>query len=219
MEEKIKIKFNPELDAILNIKDGKFGLILAHGMRDDFDKGILPFISKKLSEKKISSVRFRFPFKINNSKVVDEIGTLDESYLTVWRYVKEKFDNITWLVGGIDIGSKTAIRSTGLMMMDTDTIPAIVSLNYPLYPPNRPELVEASTLGAVMGDALFIQASNSNQGSFDRLKNSINMMIPHADIKKINHADHEFNIENKTHDRVAFWISNDIERYIRSVFG
>lgn len=51
MEEKIKIKFNPELDAILNIKDGKFGLILAHGMRDDFDKGILPFISKKLSEK------------------------------------------------------------------------------------------------------------------------------------------------------------------------
>jgi len=58
VEEKIKIKFNPELDAILNIKDGKFGLILAHGMRDDFDKGILPFISKKLSEKKISSVRF-----------------------------------------------------------------------------------------------------------------------------------------------------------------
>ena len=70
MEEKIKIKFNPELDAILNIKDGKFGLILAHGMRDDFDKGILPFISKKLSEKKISSVRFRSHLRLTILKLL-----------------------------------------------------------------------------------------------------------------------------------------------------
>ncbi len=92
----------------------------------------------------------------------------------------------------------------------------VIALNYPLYPPNRPENVDAASLGAIMGDALFVQASDSNQGTYDRMRNQLMMMVPHADIAKIRGANQDFVVKEKSFDRVAFWISNDIERFIKN---
>ena len=219
MESDITIPFQPDLVSIINKQNGKHGLILAHGLKDDMNTGIIPSLAKKLAEKNISSLRFNFPFRINGKKYADDVGTLDNAYLAVWHYATEKYPDINWLVSGIDIGAETAIRASSLMMTPDGSIPTIISLNYPLYPPNKPEQVDASSLGAIMGDALFIQGDESNQGSFDRLRNSIHMISPHAELSKIRGANHEFKVKDKTFDRVAFWISNDIEKFIKNAYG
>jgi len=219
MEKEVNIPFNPQLEAIVNIESGPYGLILAHGSRGGMKTGILPSLSKKLAEKHISCLRFNFPFKTSKSRQIDDVGTLDNAFLSVWQFAVDSYPAITWLAGGIDIGAETAIRSTGLMMTDDGVIPAVIALNYPLYPPNRPEQVDASSLGAIMGDAIFIQGSESNQGSFDRLRNSLRMFAPHADMAKIRGANHDFKVPEKDSDRVAYWISNDIEKFINRIYG
>jgi predicted alpha/beta-hydrolase family hydrolase len=214
--DQISIPFDPPLDATVNIRSGKYGLILAHGKTDDISDGILPSLQKKLAEKNISSISFRFPFRQKGLRQIDDVPTLDGSYLAVWEYVSQNYEQVTWLVGGIDIGAETAIRATSLIMTDDGSVPVVIALNYPLYPPNRPETIDAASLGAIMGDALFVQGSESNQGSYDRMRNQLMMMVPHADIVKIRGANHEFVVKEKSFDRVAFWISNDIERFIKN---
>jgi len=219
MVTKIEIPFDPPLDGLVELHSRDQGIILAHGTRGDMDDGILPHLCKKLGEKNISTVRFRFPYRMKGKKHLDDVTTLDNAYVAVWQYITNKYPDKTWLVGGIDTGAETAIRATGLMMTDSGDIPHVISLNYPLYPPNRPEMVDASSLGAIMGDAIFIQASDSNQGTYDRLRNQLQMMVPHADMSKIRGANHDFTVDGKNPDRVAYWISNDIDRFIKNIFG
>lgn len=219
MPQTHKIPYKPDLTAIVNLNNGDWGLIIAHGENSKIDEGFLPSLAKKLAEKDISSVRFNFPFREHARKRrVDDVNILDQVYLEVWNWVNEKYPDKKWVLAGHDVGAETAIRVSGLVMNPMGQIPPVICLNFPLYPPNRPEMLKGGSLGAIMGDVLFIQAEKSNKGTFDRIKNQVNMMASHAQVNKIGKADHQFNVENKTFDRVAYWISNDIKRFLKSIY-
>ncbi len=214
--DSITIPYNPDLIAIENIISGDNGIIIGHGERSRIEEGILNSLSKKLYSRKISTVLFNFPFRMLNKKKVDNIETLDQAFLKVWNYVKEKFPDKRWSVSGHGIGVESAIRMSGLIFSD-EGIPPVIGLSYPMYPLNRPELVNTNTLGALMGDALFCQGDQSKRGTYDRLRNQIQMMAGHAHVKKIKGANHNLEVLGKPIETVAHWISNDIEKFLKNV--
>ncbi|MHA2250877.1 MAG: alpha/beta family hydrolase [Candidatus Kariarchaeaceae archaeon] len=210
------IPFEPPLTAVENIVEGEWGVILSHDENSYIDRGILPALAKQLKKKRISSILFNSPYRMEMKKLADEITKLDQSFLAVWNYITEKYPNKRWCVGGHGIAAETAIRISGLIFDDTG-IPPVLGLSYPMYPPNRPELVDTMTLGALMGEALFCQGTKSKRGTFDRLRNQIQMMATHAHISRIGGANHQLEVESKSLDTVAYWISKDFEKFLKDL--
>lgn len=210
------VQFQPKLKVIETIVEGNWGIIFSHGERSFIEEGLFPILSKKLKQREISSVLFNFPFRMEEKKRPDDIGTIDQAFLTVWNYVISKFPNKRWCVGGHDIGALAAIRVSGLIF-DDKGIPPIIGLSYPMYPPNRPEFVDTSTLSAIMGDALFCQGEKSARGSFNRLQNQIRMMAGHVHVQSIKGANHQLEVPEKSMDTVAYWISKDIEKFFKNL--
>ncbi|OLS23645.1 MAG: hypothetical protein HeimC2_25490 [Candidatus Heimdallarchaeota archaeon LC_2] len=196
--------------------NGEWGVILAPAEKLKMNEGILPHLSKKLREKDISSLRFNFPFQMKKQNKADSPQILDLAYLEVWNYAISKFPDKKWCVGGIGIGGLTALRVASISYADFG-IPPTICISYPMYPPNRPELVDTSALTALMGDGLFCQGSKSNRGTDDRLKNQTTMMARHAKVSRIGGANHLMEVEGKPANTVAFWIATDIGKFLRDL--
>lgn len=209
------IPYNPDLPAQITLKRGKWGLILAHGERSFSDKGIIASLAKKLAEKNISSVRFDFPFRIQGKKYRDPTS-LDQAFIQVYNWVTLKYPDINWIIAGHDVGAESALRIVPIVDSDGE-IPPLVCVGYPMYPLNRPELADPRAFSAILGEALFCQGSASKRGDFTRLQNSIKMMASHVHVKRIGNASHELEVPGKDSDRVAYWISNDIEQFIKDL--
>lgn len=218
MSKSVEIPFTPSLSGRVIEESGKWGVIIAHGVKSTIEEGLIPSLMKKLAEKNISSLSFNFPFRESGSNSIDDIQKLDQAYEAAWNFAITEYSSKKWVLCGHDIGAEVAIRTSGLVMTDDGQIPPVISISYPLYPPNRPEQVQMGSIGAVMGEVLFIQPDKSNQGSFDRLRNQLQMMVPHADMSKIRNANHEMVVEGKTPSRVAFWITNDIQRFLNNLY-
>ncbi len=213
---KTNIEFNPPLPAEIAIHNGKWGLILAHGERTHHDRGIILSLSKKLSEKKISSVRFAFPFRVNGSKPGKDTSSLDEAFKAVYDHISATYPEITWVLCGHGIAAASALRVAPIAS-DFGEVPPIVCLNYPLYPPNKPDRVDMRALGAIMGEAFFLQGTDSNRGDPTRVRNSIRMMAEHVHVGSIRGANYQLQVKDKTDDRVAYWISNDIDKFLNDL--
>lgn len=207
------IPYSPEIPARISIRDGPWGVIIAHGERSYIDKGILPALSKKLSEKNISNILFNFPFRIEERKYDKDTFSIDETFKAVYKWVTEKYPEKQWILGGHDIGAESTVRIAPIVS-DFGELPPIICLSYPLYPPNRPDQVDMRPLGAIIGEALFCQGTESNRGNHTRIRNSIRMMAEHVHVSPIKGANHQLEIKGKDFDRVAYWISNDFERFI-----
>jgi predicted alpha/beta-hydrolase family hydrolase len=213
---KLKIPFETEIDAEYIEARGDWGVILAHADKIGMNEGIMPYLSTKLRGKDISSVRFNFPFKILKETRIDSNQTLDQAFVAVWNYVTSQYPEKKWCVGGMGIGGLTALRVASICYADFG-IPPVICISYPMYPFNRPELVDTGALGALMGDGLFCQGSNSKRGTFDRLKNQANMMARHARISLIRGANHYMEVDGKEQQTVAYWIASDIARFLKEL--
>ncbi|MFV2016498.1 MAG: alpha/beta family hydrolase [Candidatus Heimdallarchaeota archaeon] len=213
---KIKIPFETELDGDYTEARGDWGVILAPADKLTMDEGILPQLSKKLRSKDISTVRFNFPFQMNKTNRIDTKQILDEAYQAVWKFVSVKYPDKKWCVGGLGIGGLTALRVSTISYADFG-IPPVICLSYPMYPANKPELVDTSALSALMGDGLFCQGNKSNRGTYDRLKNQANMMARHARISLIRGANHYMEVDKKEPHTVAYWIAADIGRFLNEL--
>ena len=124
-----------------------------------------------------------------------------------------QYPEIRWALGGHEVGAESAVRIASILD-DGTNVPAIIGLGYPLFPLNRPELADPRSLAAILGEAIFCQGSSSKRGDYQRLVNSIQMMANHVEVKMIKEGNHNLEVPNKKQDTVAFWIANDIERFL-----
>lgn len=212
MEDKITIPYSPDLDGISRIHDGKWGIVFAHGEYTKIEEGILASLSKKLAEKNISTIRFNFPFRMLKIKNKDPT-ILDQAFIHVYNWIVEQYPDIRWALGGHEIAAESAVRIASILD-DGTNVPTIVGLSYPLFPLNRPELADPRPLAAILGEALFCQGSSSKRGDYQRMENSIQMMANHVEVMMIKGANHNLEIPGKEQDTIAFWIANDIERFL-----
>ncbi|MCH8906575.1 MAG: hypothetical protein IH840_05755 [Candidatus Heimdallarchaeota archaeon] len=208
------IPFEPPLSYSLLRSDGVWGVVFAHGEQSRIDKGIIKELSKKLGKRGISTLLFNFPFRMNNQKRIDNLIVRDEAFAAAYNYAQTQMPDVKWAMGGHGIGGVTAIRASGIVMPDFG-VPPILCVSYPMYPPNKPELVETSSLVAVMGEALFTQGDKSNRGTFSRLKNQIQMMAPHAKLQLIKGGNHFMEVEGRSISTIAHWIANDTEKLLK----
>ncbi|MHA2029100.1 MAG: alpha/beta family hydrolase [Candidatus Kariarchaeaceae archaeon] len=213
---KIKIPFETELDGEYTEARGDWGVILAHADKFGINEGILPHLSVKLRGKDISSVRFSFPFQMRKENRVNDNQILDQAYVAAWNYVSSQYPEKKWCVGGLGIGGLTSLRVATICYADFG-IPPVICLSYPMYPINRPELVDTGALTALVGDGLFCQGNISKRGTFDRLKNQANMMARHAKISLIRGANHYMEVDGKETQTVAYWIATDIARFLKEL--
>ncbi len=212
MENSITIPYSPELHGITRIKNGKWGIVLGHGEYTDIDKGVLASVSKKLAEKNISTVRFNFPFRMSKIKYKDP-ASLDQAFIHVYNWIVQQYPDIRWAMGGHGIAAESSVRIASILD-DGSNVPAIVGLSYPLFPLNRPELADPRSFAAILGEGIFCQGSNSKRGDYQRMENSIQMMANHVQVKLIKGANHNLEVPDKKQDTVAFWIANDIEKFL-----
>lgn len=208
---KISIPFTHPIEADYTEARGTWGVILAH--EPNTNDGILKALAKKLREKDIASIRFSITLPTGNR---DNSKNFDNAFVEVWNYAQTNYSNLRWAIGGHSEGAVAAIRISTLVFTDEGS-PPIISLGYPMYPPNKPEKVDTMALGALIGDALFCQGTEDNRGTYNRLRNVIGMMASHSKLGRIGGANHEFEVGGKPLTTVAYWISNDINSFLREL--
>ncbi len=211
MKKSIQIPFNPDINAIIDEVPGKFGIILAHNLMGSMEDPILVELTKKLIKNGITVFRFNFPKNTRNTP----ISELEPVFMHVWNWVNTNY-NKYWILAGHGTAAKIAVRIAPILDIDGE-IPAIIGLNYPLYPPNKPEMADVRELGALLGDALFCQGTRSNRGDYMRMQNSIKMMANHAIVKSIKDADFDFKINGRFSSKVSAWISSDIVEFLKEI--
>ncbi|MCY3414276.1 MAG: hypothetical protein INQ03_21705 [Candidatus Heimdallarchaeota archaeon] len=216
MAQSLTIDHSTPLPALFLKKTGKYGVIIAHGEWSKMDSGFLAMLATKLAEKEISSIRFSFPFRVLGKKYDKDQHSLDEAFITVYRQMIRTYPDIQWVILGHGIGAASCVRIAPIVDEFGD-LPPIICLNYPLYPPNRPEKVDMRALGAIMGEALFCQGTESNRGDATRMRNAVRMMAEHVHVTSIKGANYELEVKGKDENKVAYWVSNDIQKFIEEV--
>ncbi len=216
MPKSIQIPFSPPLEGTIYPASGELGLIFTHGERSDIDAPIFNELAKDLSKRGVTVLLFRMPFKSKKKRIPDPPTIQEEAFMAVWDWVHTQSDlkSKKWSFGGHDIGAKAAIRTAMIVGMSHSHIPPVVSISFPLYPPNRPEKLSTDELNAVMGAVLFCQGDRSNQGTYDRLVNQLATIANFSETKLIKGADHDMNVEGRPPHIVAKWLSNDIVSFL-----
>ncbi len=211
------IEFEQPLEVEQNLKSGELGVILGHGDRSDIDLPILKSLTKELNKNDVSVIKVRYPFRVRGKRIPDNSELLDRALLSVWNWV-ESDSNLSkkkWAIGGHDLGAKVALRVSSLIMQNDKPIPTIC-LNFPMYPPNRPEKLNINEIHAIVGPVLFIQTDKNSKGTFTRLQNQLAMYASFCEMKLIKGGDIDFEIKGKPASLVAKWITNDILTFMRN---
>lgn len=213
---KATLEYSPELPLEIDMVDGDWAIIIGHGERTYAEKGILLALSKKLNKKNYSTIRFSFPFRVKGERA-KSTSSLDEAFTAVFRYATSNYPEKRWVLCGHGIAAASALRIAPVAS-EYGELPPIIALNYPLYPPNRPDKVDMRALGAIIGEALFLQGTESNRGDTTRIRNSVRMMAEHVHIGSIGGANYKFEVKDKSEDTVAYWMANDIEKFLNDIF-
>ena len=210
-----KIPFSPPLDTQLSIVPGKWAVILTHGERTDITNKLFSSLKQALNKYGISTLYFRFPFKMKQQKQQDNAKVLENSFLAAWEYAKIQLSEKNLVLAGHDIGASIAIRTSIAVSIEGE-VPPVLALSYPMFPPNQPEKMDITDFYGILGSILFITGDRGNQGTHERILSQILMVANFAETAIIRNANHQFEIKGISPSIVSRWIASSIYKFLLS---
>lgn len=210
-----QIPYSPPLDYNFYASTGDWVLVFTHGERTDVSDEIFKSMRKELVKSGISVFTFRLPFRMQNKKHPDATNVLDDSYITAFNHALSlpEASGKRFVLSGHSVGAATALRVSGLVTA-TGEIPPVVALSYPMFPPNRPEKMNVTELGAIMGPVLFCTGDKGNRGTHDRLMSQLAMVANFAETNLIKGGNHDLKVDGKPDYLIGRWLANDISVFL-----
>jgi uncharacterized protein len=213
-----QIPYSVPLDYNIYTSNGKWAVLFTHGERTDITDELFKSMGKELVKKGITFINFRLPFKMLGKKHPDALNELDEAFITVFNHITTdpRLEGKRIAIAGHGVGGATALRISGLVSV-LGEIPPIIVLSYPMYPPNRPEAMNVSELGAILSNVLFITGDKGNRGTHDRLISQLAMAASFAETKLIKGGNHDLEVPDRKPYLVGRWIANDISVFLSTI--
>ncbi len=188
----------------------RVSVVLAHGASGSKDDPLLVALQQALTERKVLTLRFNFPFAEAEKSKPDPMPvlerTLRHAIATLGRDPTAAPAHL--FIGGRGLGGRVAanlatsqVRSDGLFF-----------LGFPLHPPGRPAELRVDRLFRIVSPMLFVQGTRDRSCEIPVLRKTLVRVGAPTTLHVIDEADQSFRVPRKTGRTAA-----DVHREILTV--
>ncbi len=189
------------VSAVLGVPEwwptgSRVSVVLAHGPNGDKDEPLLVALQHALTERKVLTLRFNFPFAEAEKKRPDPMPVLERclrhAIATLGRDPTAAPAHL--FLGGRGLGGRVAAN------LATSTVRAdgLFFLGFPLHPPGKPEEIRLDRLFRIVSPMLFVQGTRDRQCEIPVLRKTLVRVGAPTALHVVQEADHLFKVPRKT---------------------
>ncbi|PWU21708.1 MAG: alpha/beta hydrolase [Verrucomicrobia bacterium] len=188
--------------------------VLAHGAGAGMAHPFLADTANGLAERRISTLRFQFPYMENGQKRPDVPAVAQATVRAAVSEASRQFPGLPLFAGGKSFGG----RMTSQAQADSPLpgVRGLVFLGFPLHVPGQPSDKRAQHLYDVQIPMLFLQGTRDEFADETLLQQVIQRLGNRATLKLIAAADHSFHVLKRSgrsdveikaalFDEIAMW--------------
>jgi predicted alpha/beta-hydrolase family hydrolase len=194
VKKSLKIKISKtigDVSAIFYFPDNaEQVLVFAHGAGAGMKNKAMEAISLSLTEQKIATLRFNFPYMEHGRKMPDTKPLCITAINAAVEKAAKLCPHLPLYAGGKSFGGR--MTSTAASEGKIDNVKGIVFFGFPLHAPGKPSNDRAEHLYKVNIPMLFLQGSRDALASLELLKPVIKKIGKKAELFLIEGADHSF---------------------------
>jgi hypothetical protein len=164
-------------------------MTLAHGAGAGMNHSFMTALAGSLSEPRIASMRFNFPFTENKKGRPDPPAIAHKTIEAAILKTRELFPKLPLFASGKSFGGR--MTSQYLSTHHDTAVKGIIFYGFPLHPPGKPSIERAEHLKDVKIPMLFLQGTRDELAKWDLIE-SVCASLPLATLVKIEGADHSF---------------------------
>jgi predicted alpha/beta-hydrolase family hydrolase len=190
---------DPQVRGYLHTPDSSNGdaLILAHGAGSNANAPLLVGLAETFSDAGFTVLRCDLPYRQSRSfgppgpadAARDRAG-LKNAVAAMRKIVSGKI-----FLGGHSYGGRQASM---LCAEESDLVPALLLLSYPLHPPRKPEQQRTQHLPDLRTPTLFVSGTRDPFGSIAELERALKMIPAKTKVLAIEGAGHDLGFKAKT---------------------
>ncbi len=182
------------ITALRTKPDGAAGrqlLVYAPGAGSNVHDPFGRFLSRRLAEQGIETVRFQFPYMEARKRRPDPPAVLEAAWRAVIAALRD--EGVDLIVGGRSMGGRIASQ----VVAQGEEVAALALFAYPLHPPGRPERMRDEHLPRIAVPTLFCSGTRDAFASPDELRAAA-AKLPRATVHLVEGADHGFAVPKAT---------------------
>ena len=164
--------------------------IYAPGAGSNINDPFGAFLSDRLAEEGISTVRFQFPYMEAETRRPDSPALLEETWreiIGLCRSPDRKLPDRKLVVGGRSMGGRIASRIVAMGMR----VDGLALFAYPLHPPSNPSQPRNEHFPDISVPTLFCSGTRDSFGTTEELRTAA-ANVPEATVELLDGADHGF---------------------------
>lgn len=153
-------------------------------------------LHRRLTERKLLTLRFNFPFGEAGRKRPDPPLTLRQTYRAALHVLSADPTAAPAhvFIGGLGLGAKVA----SLVATDRVRVTGLFALGYPLHVAGKPEKLDAEQLYRIITPMLFIQGSRARNCDLDVLRRTLSRVGAPTALHVVDEADHLLRVTKKS---------------------
>ena len=183
--------------------DARLLLVLGHGAGAGMRHTFMEAISERLAERRIASLRYRFPYREQGRRRPDHRNVLLRTVRSAVEFAAETAAGLPLLAGGKSMGG----RMTSLAAAEAALpgVRGLVFFGFPLHPAGRPGVERGDHLAEVGVPMLLLQGSRDKLADLELLRPICDRLGERATLRVAAGGDHSFHVlrrSGRTHDEV-----------------
>lgn len=169
------------------------GIILAHGAGNDMENPLIVFLSERLAEAGILTLRFNFPYKEKGRKAPDSQKKLEKTWLHVYRFLSAhpKYGTQKIVAAGKSMGGRVASQMVAGGKLPAD---GLIFLGYPLHAPGKKDNLRDTHLYQLRVPVLFFAGTRDSLCDLELLQQVLGRLNCDWDLEIIEGGDHSFKL-------------------------
>jgi predicted alpha/beta-hydrolase family hydrolase len=191
-----------EVSAVLGIPEwwptgARVGLVFAHGSAGNMDDPAIRDLQRRLTEQKILTLRFNFPFgEAGKRSGTDSIEVLERTFRAALAVLARDASQAPAqvIVGGKGIGASVAAR----LAASRARIGGLFFLSFPLHPQDRKEKIQAENLFRITSPMLFVQGTRDRRCDIDTLRTTLRGVGASTQLHVVEEADQHFKVTKRS---------------------
>ena len=192
-ELRLELADGPSVSALL-LRPARADLllVLGHGAGAGMRHAFLAEMARRLAERRIATLRYRFPYREAGRRRPDHASRLEATVRAALAAADALAPDLPLLAGGKSMGGRMTSRAVAGEA--PPRLRGLVFLGFPLHPAGRPGTERATHLRAVRTPMLFLQGDRDRLAELELLRPICAALGERATLRVIAGADHGFHV-------------------------
>jgi predicted alpha/beta-hydrolase family hydrolase len=183
----------PPVSALLLRPAGaRWLLVLGHGAGAGMNHPFMAELARRLAERQIATLRYRFPYREAGRRRPDRAPVLESTVRVALTTAARLAPELPLLAGGKSMGGRMTSRAVAAER--PAGLRGLVFFGFPLHPAGRPGVDRADHLSAVRLPMLFLQGDRDALSNLDLLRPVCAALGGQATLRVVAGADHGFHV-------------------------